>query len=239
MLKNAPGENMRGFWGILMKKRRVLLISLFFVMSSHRCFGLTTQEVVQRVEERYEQFWSLTADFIQESTNKMLGQTRRAKGKVYFQKGGLMRWEYTTSPENVWVSDGKTLWFYQPEENQVVLQKVDDEKGGLFFGFLLGRGNLTRDFEIQGEDEEAIEAEKAYRVTLTPKEPHAMMSRLVLDVDRKTWDVRQSEVYDAYDNLTRTRFSRIRVNRELAQDLFTVEIPPGTEVIEDPGLSAD
>jgi outer membrane lipoprotein carrier protein len=231
------GPKEAGVEGILMKKRELLLISLFFVMFSDHCFALTTRQVVKRVQERYEQICSLTADFTQESSNKMLDQTQRTKGKVCFQKGGLMRWKYTTSPENVWVSDGKTLWFYQPEENQVIVQKVDDERGTLFLGFVVGEGDLARDFEIQGEDDEVSETERGYRVVLTPKQPHAMMDRLILEFDRKTCYVRQAEVYDAYDNLTRTRFSRIRVNRKLAEDLFTFEIPPGTEVIENPSFS--
>ncbi len=221
-----------------MNKRLLFLISLFFVMSSVHCFALTTREVVKRVQERYGQIWSLTADFTQESTNKMLGQTRRTRGKVYFEKGGLMRWDYATSPRNVWASDGKTLWFYQPEENQVFIQRVDPEKGSLFLTFLVGEGDLARDFEIQGIGEEAGETEKGYRIDLTPREPHAMMSRLTLMVDRETYQVHEADIYDAYDNLTRTRFSRIRINRDLCRGLFTFEIPPGTEVIENPGFSS-
>ena len=147
-----------------------------------------------------------------------------------------MRWEYATSPRNVWVSDGTTMWFYQPEEKQVFIQRVDPEKGSLFLTFLVGEGDVARDFEIHGIGEEAGETEKGYRIDLTPKEPHAMMSRLTLMVDRGTFQVYQAEVYDAYDNLTRTRFKRIEVNRDLCRDLFTFEIPPGTEVVENPGL---
>ena len=212
------------------------MISLFFVVSGDPCFALTTGEVVNRVQERYGQIWSLIADFTQESTNKMLDQTRRTRGKVYFKKGGLMRWEYATSPRNVWVSDGKTLWFYQPEDKQVFIQRVDPEEGGLFLTFLVGEGDVAQDFEIHGIGEEAGETEKGYRIDLTPKKPHAMMSRLTLMVDRETFQVYQAEVYDAYDNLTRTRFKRIKVNRDLCRDLFTFEIPPGIEVIENPGL---
>jgi len=227
------GGSLEGFW---MNKRWLLVILLFFVMPSDPAFALTTREVVKRVQEQYGQIFSLTANFTQESTNKMLGQTRRAKGKVYLEKEGLMRWEYATSPKNVWVSDGKTLWFYQPEETQVFIQRVDPEKGSLFLTFLVGEGDLARDFEIQGIEEEAGETEKGYRIGLTPREPHAMMSRMTLMVDRETYHVHQAEVYDAYDNLTRTRFSRIRINRDLCRELFTFEIPPGTEVIENPGL---
>jgi len=223
-----------------MKKRLMLLISLLLVVSSDYCFALTTREVVRRVQERYEKVWSLTADFVQESTNKMLGQAQvtKAKGKVYFQKPGLMRWEYAVPSKNKWVSDGKTLWFYQPEEDQVVVEHVDAEKGRLFLAFLVGEGDLTKDFDIHRWDQEVDENEQGYRIELTPKKPHAIVHRLILTVDRETYYVREADVYDAYDNLTRTVFKRIRVNQKLSSDLFTFQIPPGTEVIQNPGLSA-
>lgn len=217
-----------------MKKRVMLLLILFYAVSVGHCLALTTGEVVRRVQERYESIWSLTAHFVQESTSKMLNQTRvtKARGKVYFKKPGLMRWEYTTSPKNKWVSDGKTLWFYQPEEDQVIVERVDLEKGRLFLAFLVGQGDLTKDFNIHHWDEEAGESKQGYRIELTPKEPHVMMDRLILTVDRKTFHVGQAEVYDVYGNLMRTLFKRFHVNLELSPDLFTFVIPPETEVIE-------
>jgi len=221
-----------------MRKRLVLFFILFSLVSIGHCLAITTQEVVRKVQERYDKIWSLTAHFVQESTNKMLNQTRITEGKVYFEKSGLMRWEYTTSPKNKWVSDGKTLWFYQPEENQVVVERVDLEKGRLFLAFLVGEGDLQRDFTVHRLDQEVDENKRGYQIELTPRQPHAIMDRLILTVDRKKGYVRQADVYDAYGNLTRTLFSRIRINRKLAADLFTFVIPPGTEVIENPGLSS-
>lgn len=221
-----------------MKKGVMLFMSLFSAVFSGYGFALTTQEVVTSIQERYEKITSLTAEFTQESTNRMLNQTRIAKGRVYFQKSGLMRWEYTTAPKNELVSDGRTLWIYQPEENQVVVQRMDLEKERLFLGFLLGEGDLTRDFDIGRWDQEVDQNELGYRVELTPKKPHATMDRVILTVDRKTSYVRQADVFDVYGNPTRMVFKGIRVNRKLPQDLFTFVIPPGTEVIEDPGLSS-
>jgi len=223
-----------------MQKRLMFLIVLFSAAYIAPCRALPTRDVVRRVQERYEKIWSLTADFAQESTNKMLGQTQitKARGKVYLQKPGLMRWEYTVPSKSQWVSDGETLWFYQPEENQVVVARLEAEKSRLFLVFLVGEGDLTRDFDIQRWDEEADETEQGFRIELTPRQPHAIMNRLILIVDPKTWYVCGTEIYDAYDNLTWTSFKRIRVNRELSPDLFTFRIPPGTEVIENPGLSS-
>jgi outer membrane lipoprotein-sorting protein len=135
------------------------------------------------------------------------------------------------------VSDGKTLWFYQPEEQQVIIERVDVDTGRVFLAFLVGEGNLARDFDIHQWDQDVDVDDRGYRIELTPKEPHAIMNRLILTFDRKTFYVRQADVFDAYGNPTRTVFKRIRVNRKLPLDLFTFVIPPGTEIIESPNLS--
>lgn len=219
-----------------MKERLMIFIILFSVAFAGHSSAVTTGDVVSRLQKQYEGIWSLTADFTQESTNKMLNQTRTTKGKVYFEKAGLMRWEYTTPPKNEWVSDGKTLWFYQPEEDQVIVEDVDREKRRLFLAFLVGEGDLTRDFSVHRWNQEVDEADAGYRIELTPRRPHAMMDRLILTVDRKTYYVRRAEFYDAYGNPTLILFKRIRVNRKLSARLFTFVIPPGTEVIKNTGV---
>jgi outer membrane lipoprotein carrier protein len=217
-----------------MKKRIGVLVPLLWVVTLSHCLALTTDEAVEKVQTKYAKVTTLTADFTQESTSKMLGQTQKteARGRVYFQRPGRMRWEYETRPKNVWVSDGTTLWFYQPEENQVLLEEVDPEEGRLFMAFLVGESDLRKDFEIHHWGEEAEETRGGYRIELTPRQPHAMMDKLVLIIDKRTHHVRGAEVYDVYGNVTHTRLKRIRINSELEEDLFRFEIPEGTEVIK-------
>jgi outer membrane lipoprotein carrier protein len=216
-----------------MKKKLVFLMVLVFALSGGRGLALTTREVVGRVQKEYEKILSLTADFTQESNNKMTGQTQTARGTVYFEKPGRMRWDYASEPKNQWVSDGKTLWFYQPEENQVIVQKVTDlQKERSFLAFLVGEGNLTRDFNVLRVDQRVEEDPKGYRIELTLKQPHAIMDRLFLVIDREKSYVRQADVYDAYGNLTRTLLDNIRVNQKIPDKCFTFVIPPGTEVVE-------
>ncbi len=230
------GPKSAGAQGNSMNKRLTLLIPLFFLVSLGHSLALTTREVVDKVQTQYESISSLTADFTQESTNKMLGQTQTTKGKVYFEKAGLMRWEYTAPPKSTWVSDGKRLWFYQPEENQVIVENVNPEDGRLFLAFLVGQGDLRQDFTVHRWDDEVDQTKYGYRIELTPRKPHAMLDRLILTIDKTTSYVRRAEFYDAYGNPTLILFKHIRINRKLPKDLFTFTIPPGTEVIENSGV---
>ena len=48
---------------------------------------------------------------------------QKGEGKVYFKKKGMMRWDYQV-PNQKLISNGQTLWYYQPEENQVFVSDV-------------------------------------------------------------------------------------------------------------------
>ena len=175
---------------------------------------------------------TLKASFIQEYIGKVMKQPNRGEGKVYFKKKGMMRWDYTV-PNQKLISDGHTLWYYQPEENQVLVSdvsKVLKEKTPL--AFLAGEGNLSRDFNLLNLNESVSQKEDNYVVELVPKEPLATLSKLILTVDKKTYTVLQADVFDGLGNVTRTRFIDIKTNVGLSNSFFHFTIPPGTEVMK-------
>ena len=58
-----------------------------------------------------------------------------------------MRWEYQSPSQKLFISDGKTVYFYLPEEKQLQKTSVKESRDQrLPFLFLLGKGNLKKDF---------------------------------------------------------------------------------------------
>ena len=195
-------------------------------------FCVTGQEVLNEIQNRYEKTSDFEASFIQEYVGKVMKQPNRGEGRVYFKKRGMMRWDYTV-PNQKLLSDGHTLWYYQPEEKQVLVSDVSrylNEKTPL--AFLAGEGNLGRDFNLLNLNESVSQKEDNYVVELAPKEPLATLSKLILTVDKKTYAVLQTDVLDGLGNVTRTRFIDIKTNVGLSDSFFHFTIPPGTEVIK-------
>ena len=159
-------------------------------------------------------------------------QPQKGEGKVYFKKKGMMRWDYRIPNQKI-ISNGLTLWYYQPEENQVLiydLSKVGKEKTP--WAFLAGEGDLSRDFNLVNSNESIAEKEDYFVLELTPKEAYPALARLVLTVDKKAYYVVQADVFDELGNVTRTRFIDIKTNVALSNSLFNFTIPPGTEVLK-------
>ena len=206
-----------------------LLSNLIFIPRGH---GATGPDVLSEIQSRYESTNDLEASFLQEYIGKVMKKPQKGEGKVYFKKKGMMRWDYRV-PNQKLISNGETLWFYQPEENQVFVSdvsKVIKEKTPL--AFLAGEGNLSRDFNLINFNESVSQKEDHYLLELAPKEPYVALSKLGLTVDKKTYFVVQADVFDGLGNVTRTRFIDIKTNVNLPDSLFLFTIPPGAEVLK-------
>jgi outer membrane lipoprotein carrier protein len=207
-------------------------MAVFGLSSNHPAFGITGETVLSEIQKRYDSTTNLEASFVQEYVGKVVRVPQKGEGQVYFKKKGMMRWDYRV-PNQKLISNGQTLWYYQPEENQVFVSdvsKVLRERTPL--AFLAGEGNLSRDFNLGNFNEAVSPKEETYVLELIPKEPNPVLAKLVLTVDKKTFYVVQTDVIDGLGNVTRTRFTNIKTNVSLSNSLFNFTIPPGTEVLK-------
>ena len=110
--------------------------------------------VVGLVQSFYDQTKTLQAEFEQARYTRLYDRYDRAKGKVIFKKPGMMRWDYAQPNGQVFVSNGKKLLIYQPPEEgekrgQLIERAVDEDQLPSAFSFLIGSGNLEKDFEVR------------------------------------------------------------------------------------------
>src|SRR3989337_727412 len=104
------------------------------------------EDVVVGVEGAYARLADLKADFTQQAFKKSLGPTIQAEGTVYLNRPGKMRWEYRApSPQQI-VSDGRSLWVYTPELNQVNVGEAPRALAGTAGRFIAGPGTVSDEF---------------------------------------------------------------------------------------------
>jgi outer membrane lipoprotein carrier protein len=207
------------------------ILILWGLSSVPMIFGMTGTAVLVEIQKRYETTADFEAQFVQEYVGKVMQRPQKGEGQVYFKKKGMMRWDYQT-PNQELISNGQTLWYYQPEENQVFvsqLSRIIKERTPL--AFLAGEGNLSQEFNLVQWNEDASQKEGNYVVELAPKEPNPTLAKLILTVDPKTFTVTQADVIDELGNVTRTRFMNIKTNVSHPDSFFNFTIPPGTDVL--------
>jgi outer membrane lipoprotein carrier protein len=192
----------------------------------------TLDEAIGRIEDTYAKLGDLKATFSQTAFNKSLNQTIPAEGTVYLKKGGKMRWEYSApSPQQI-VSDGKSLWVYTPELNQVNVGEAPKALAGPAGSFLAGLGRLREHFGVRFlNPAQKKDGDGNFVLDLTPKKPEPALQRLIVGVDPRDWLVRKAEVFDQFENTVTMRFTKVTTNSGLPDTLFAFVPPKGAATV--------
>jgi outer membrane lipoprotein-sorting protein len=209
-----------------------LLLLVTLPLSPAAASAQSLEEVIAGLEATYGKITDLRADFTQVATNKSLGQDIKAEGTVYLKKGGKMRWDYKSPAPQQIVSDGKALWVYTPELNQVNKGDAPKALAGPAGSFLAGLGRVREQFTVRFlNPANRVDAAGRPVLDLTPKEPTPLLTRLVLAIDPKDHVVRQAVLYDQFQNTVTMSFTRVAINPGLSDSLFTFTPPKGVAVV--------
>jgi outer membrane lipoprotein carrier protein len=189
-------------------------------------------DVIKGLEGAYGRINDLKAEFAQNAFNKSLNQSIAANGVVFLKKGGKLRWEYTQPTPQQIVSDGKTLWVYTPTLNQVNVAPAPEALAGPAGSFLVGLGKLREHFGVRFlNPAQPRDGDGNVVLDLAPKQPLPTLSRLILSLDPRSWEVRKAVVYDQFENTVTMRFTRMALNSGLADSLFTFTPPKGVATV--------
>lgn len=184
------------------------------------------RRLLRTVEERHGRTTDLVARFSQSYRSGMLGREVVERGTVSIKRPGRMRWEYKDPEPKLFVTDGRTFYFYVPADRQVIVSEQDEERS-LAGRLLSGRGGLAEEFEPTLD--EPLE-EGVMRLRLEPRREQPDVRRAWVDVE-PSGRIRSILLEDVQGNRTRFRFESIRENAGVADAAFRFEVPKGVEVI--------
>ena len=196
---------------------------------SHAAEGNSADAIVDGLQKTYDATADFIADFRQETEVKNLNRSLKSAGKLSFKRPGRMLWLYDEPKGQFVLADGKHLYFYQPDQNQVIKSPLKNAfRGDIPLSFLLGLGNLKKDFNatLKGSDE------NQHILRLEPKGEAGGYSEILLGVGKASSDILWVSVRDAANNLTTLRFANMRKGVGLKDALFQVQIPKGADIVE-------
>ncbi len=189
---------------------------------------LSLDEVIKKVEKHYS-VSGFSAYFSQTSTIKAMEITDSASGRAFFKRSGKMRWEYETPDRQMIITDGKTLWVFRPDDNQVMIGKAPSFfKGGKGFSFLSDMKVIKQQFNMVLEKETQ---EGFFILKLNPREKTYDIVEIYLWISKKTFNVVRILTYNSYGDETRIVFNNIQLKQKLDDSLFSFEISEDMEVL--------
>lgn len=193
------------------------------------------QEVAAALQKKYDTIRDFTADFVHESEGGILRKKQTERGFLQVKKPGKMRWDYKVPEPKVFVSDGRRIYLHVPADNQVIVSPVPEEdQATTAVLFLVGKGNLTRDFKVSYADEAGADT---YSLRLDPKLPERDYDWLQIVVDRRTLQIRTLSAADSQGGRSTFHFSNFKENVGLPDKTFAFKIPRGADVTTNGGPS--
>ncbi len=187
--------------------------------------------IASAVDRRYNQLRTLRAGFVEEY--KGAGYSRTESGTLWLKKPGKMRWEYKQPREKLFVSDGKTAWFYVPGDQQVrkaAVSKLDDLRSPL--RYLLGKTRLMKEFRGLSLAPDVIPSAPGNIVLRgVPNNMEDRISLVLLEITPNN-EIAGIVVEEQDGSVTQFRFSDQHENVPVADRDFRFTPPPGTEVVE-------
>lgn len=207
----------------------ITLLPFALVQPSGAAENNNADAIVDKLQKNYDATADFVADFRQETEVKTLNRSLKSSGKLSFKRPGKMLWRYDQPQGQFVLADGKHLYFYQPEQNQVIKSPLKNAfRGDIPLSFLLGLGNLKKDFNATLKASE----DNQYVLRLEPKGEAGGFTEILLGVNKTSFDIVWVSVRDAASNLTTVRFSAMRKGVGLKDALFEVQIPKGADVVE-------
>ncbi len=189
--------------------------------------------VLDKIQDHYEHTDSFSAKFTEKLT-ALGGTTQTRSGEVWYQRPGMMRWDFESPQKETVVSDGHKLYDYQPDLNQVLEMPLNRAfKFSAPLTFLLGIGKLRRDFHATMPPGEA--SDHLLTVVLVPKSGG---DRITMELNPSNYDLEGAQVTDALGNTTSISFGSVQRNVPIADSKFHFEVPPGADVVQAPGAPA-
>ena len=198
-----------------------LLIAVFGLLGTTGCYATPTTDV----EKYLNGIASWSADFKQTIDDGHGKIVRSAAGKLYLQKPGKFRWDYSEPSEQLILADGKQIWFYDKDLQQANVRSMDASLANTPAVLLSGGGSVSSQFDVTAlPPSDGLEWYQ-----LIPK--HSDTDFQLVRIGFRNGDLTSMFLADKLNQVTQLSFTNSKRNAKFAADLFTFVPPPGVDVI--------
>lgn len=171
------------------------------------------------------QVQSASGDFAQYTVGPQ-GQTKPPqRGKFLFMRPGRFKWDVLKPYEQQIVSNGREIYQFDPDLNQVTVRKVDQAIGASPAAILFGSGSLEQSFEVTAlPNKESLTWLRA-----KPRQPDAGFVHV--DLGFKEGIPHRIILLDAFGQTTHVELSALLRNPGLSTSNFDFVAPQGADVV--------
>jgi len=216
-----------------MKKSKPFLFCLFLlsillsgaVFSQEKQVELKSPVIFkQKLAEATQLTNTIESTFNQEKSLSVLSEKILSKGKFYFKKKDMLRWEYTDPFKYLIIlNNGKILIRDEEKENKFDARsnKVFEEINSILLGCVQGT-LLNDEKKFQSS---YFETSNIYLVKLRPRDPQLknIFSEILIYFDKQDYSVSRLIMNEVSGDFTTIKFSGKKLNKPIPDEMFQVQ----------------
>lgn len=198
------------------------LSSLFLILFSGFVMAATPAEQLTSLLGNLQ---SMRAQFTQEVLNGKGKVLQKSNGQMALQRPGKFRWITQHPTQQQLIADGKKVWLYDLDLQQVTVQKQDTQSSQSPAMLLSGSvASLTRNFKI------TFIKDSENNFELQPVGKKAMFKNVQLFFTGN--QLTKMRLTDSLGQTSLLTFSQIENNPALPENLFHFQVPKGVDVVQ-------
>jgi len=175
---------------------------------------------------RLKQLQSLESTFVQTTRDTSGRILQQMSGSLTVAKPGKMRWQTNAPFEQLVVSDGKLIWIYDMDLEQVTIRDMDQRVQETPALLLSGSAvDVEKSFVVE---QEVAGSETIFQ--LVPKDPSQLFESLEFHYQGKS--LKRMMIFDAAGQVTEIIFSDASINSSVDPAAFIFDVPEGVDVID-------
>jgi len=185
------------------------------------------RQLLRNIENRYNHAQSIKLDF-----SEVYAGTRRPvqkeSGVLYLRKPSRMRWEYTMPEGKIFLSDGKDVYLYTPDDRRAEKSKLkESEDMRAPLAFLLGKLDFDKEFKSFEVRKDGAQS----WIVAQPKSANLAYTRVEF-LATLEGEIHRVLVTGQDQSKLDFTFSDEQLNPSVAPSLFAFHPPPGVQIVE-------
>ncbi len=202
------------------------------------------QGVLKTMDTAAASFRTAQADFVWEQYQKVVDETDTQEGTVYYRRSGkdIEMMASIKKPDRKFLlyKDAK-LQIYQPKIEQVITRAAGANRGDIESFLVLGFGGsgqeLTKAFDVTYVGPETVAGVATAKLQLVPKSEKMKnaLPRILLWIDLERGISVQQQFFQQQGDYRLAKYSAIRVNEKLANDVFQLKTTSKTQFVTSGG----
>lgn len=182
-----------------------------------------------KLNEFFSQVDTMQSGFTQQVIDDKGELRQSSSGSVFLSRPGRFRWEYASPDKHEIVADGKNVWVYDVELDQVTVKPMNQALSAAPVGLLTKKQNVEQQFAVEEMEAEGSNLEW---FRLTPRKQDSDFTSMDLGVGGN--GVQEMILNDKFGQKTYIRFEGLRTNVNIDNNRFNFTPPANADVIGKP-----